>query len=485
MSEARRLAQTKEEKQSVADIDAKIMRADRQLQEQQDAAISKNLAVFRQRLKDCESANQENAGKSTSALSKLASDIDSTKNQFTKASPAMLSQLDPLIARIRAIRQSAEKEKQQREAKAKLTSSVGNAAAYDDALEEFAKRFPDSEIAANLAVLKQESQLWQGFAEWNGLMSALRSESEPLTSKRAREFIADGEKLSKKYPSLQLADQFRLRKGYLESIANREPENGPQVIAELQKLFRDPLVGNLWMVETNNNDLLRFYSRHEPVKESGMVRFNYLAGFNLEEKAQSARESDVSYLGRAPQSTLAEHANALLSSMSPRDWEKNFTLILDSILKEERLDPLLKISLLQRVLKTGIAGSSALGDGFADYRRELEGTTVDLSVSWMNPRDSAAKVERNRAEVFIGGLPPISDAIRAAAVNVRHLREPLEFSYHWIGWLSRDANNAWTAVTAEPASETGDLIIVCKSSGDASAAPVVIGELDKGVVHVA
>ena len=377
LSEARDLAQTSEEKQGVADIEAKIAAAERHIQDEHDAAISQGLAAFRQRLKAIESADRANLNETNTKLSELATDIESTRSKFAKANAAMLAQLDPLAARINAIRQSIEQQNQKADARALITSSIGKPAAYDTAMEDFAKRFPESEIAANLAVLKQESHLWKGFAEWSDFASTLFSENEELTSKKAREFIAKGDQLDKTYANVQLAEFYRARKAYLDSIASREPEDGTPLKADLQKLFRDPLVGNLWMVEAHNsdNDILRYYSLHEPVRENGAVRFNYLVGFDLGEKPQNVRDADVTYVGRAPQSNVAERATTLLTDMPQRDWEKNITTILDAILKEDRLDPILKIALLQRVLKTGAAGSSALADGFAAYRRDLEGAT--------------------------------------------------------------------------------------------------------------
>jgi hypothetical protein len=478
LSEAHRLAQTSDEKQSVADIEAKFTKAERHIQGEHDAAISTKLVDFSRRLKATESMDRANSKAIISGLSDLINDIDGAKSQFSKARPAVLVQLDPLLARAKAIQQSIDQENQQADAKTAITSLIGRPAAYEAALEGFAKRFPDSEIAANLKVLEQESHLWEGFTEWDSFASALLGDNETLTPKRARELIAKGGFLEKKYADLQIAELFRSRKIYLDSIASREPENGPLLIAELQKLFRDPLVGNLWLVEAKRSDETRFYTRHEPERENGTLHFKYLAGFNLDEKPQTVRESDVSYIGRAPQSTLAERASTLLNEMSPRDWEKNFTTILDSVNKEERLDPILKITLLQRILKIAAAGSSALGDGFTEYRRELDNATVDLSVNWMDPRDSKALIERKRAEVLLGGLPPISGAIQKAAHNVRRFREPLDYKYTWIGWLSHDADNSWIAITTPLKAEAGELIVIAKSGESAASEPITIGGVE-------
>ena len=79
----------------------------------------------------------------------------------------------------------------------------------------------------------------------------------------------------------------------------------------------------------------------------------------LRKSRQIFLEADVAYLDRAPQSIIAEHATVLLNNMSSRDWEKNFTSVLNSVMKEEHLDPILRITLLQRVLKVAATGSSA------------------------------------------------------------------------------------------------------------------------------
>ena len=210
-------------------------------------------------------------------------------------------------------------------------------------------------------MLNQESQIWDGFLAWQQFASNFLSENEAPSPKKVRELIVEGSQLEKSHSDIQLAEFFKSRKLYLERVASREPEQGPPIIAELQKLFRDPLVGKLWIVEVKRGDgaPYHYYSRREPERKEGKVRVSYLAGFNLEEKNEPIPEADVTYLERAPQSIIAERASDLLNNMSSRDWEKNFTSVLNSVMKEEHLDPILRITLLQRVLKIAATGSSA------------------------------------------------------------------------------------------------------------------------------
>ena len=108
-----------------------------------------------------------------SSFSGLASDIERVRNQFPKANSAVLGELDPLTARINAILQVDRAREPTSQGKAAITRSVGNFTAYRAALEDFAKRFPESEIAGNLRLLNQESQIWEGFPAWHTIRSQL------------------------------------------------------------------------------------------------------------------------------------------------------------------------------------------------------------------------------------------------------------------------------------------------------------------------
>ncbi|MEX0642847.1 MAG: hypothetical protein WD468_09115 [Pirellulales bacterium] len=483
LSEARRLAELPEEKQGVAEVESQIAAATRKTQQEHDTSISERLADIRERLKAIEAVGRKGQQEDGDKLPTLLGDIESARKQFAKANPAVLAQLNPLAARIKAIQKANEQENQRSRALAAVTAAIGNQAAFQSALSEYAKQFPDTEIAANIALLNQDSKNSAGFVAWCSFVSDLFRNLDSVSPTKARELIVTGDQLVKNYPSSHLADAFRTRRAQLESISNREPVDGRPIVEELHKLLRDPLVGKLWMVE--RNDGLRFYCLKEPPPvENGSVRFDFLAGFDLAEKPQSIRKSDVSYLGRAPQSTIAARAMELLGAVPSRDWEKNFTSVLNTITNDQRLDSVLKLTLLQRVLKIAATGSAAINDGFADFRRELESANVDTSVTWMDPRDSTAQGERKRADVFLQGLPAITKATLATAENVRRFRAPVDFDYRCIGWLNHDANGSWIIVAKDQTKEDGDLIVVSKTMNNTTVAPIVIGRIEQGAVRL-
>lgn len=482
LAEAQQLARTAAEKQRVGEIETNIAIAEGQIQQEHNETISQRLAEFRERLTRIESSPDADGESTLSLLAALSRDINDAPATFPKASSAVVDQLQPLAKRIKAIRQSIESEQKQAIAKDRMTQAVGDSVAYVGSLKAYAAAFPTSSTGLNSDTLSKELPLWEGLSSWDLFLASAFPGSGQLTSQQAREWLAKGEQLETRFGDVPLAEVWRSRKAYLQSVASREPANEAPIIEELRKLLRDPLVGNLWMVQ--RKDGLRYYARREPVAANGSFHFQYLAGFDLTEKATSVPEGDVDYRGRAPQSLLAEKVLVQLGQLPTRGWEASFTKIVQSTLNEDRLEPILKTTLLQRTLKVATEGSSVLRDAFDQYRQDLDAGNVDMSVKWMEPRDPTATRERVRAEVLLTSLPPITNAIRIAATKYREIREPPEHRYCWIGWLGRGANGNWQVVAKEPISGAGKLVIIERAPGGKAVEIKTVGDVEDGAARV-
>jgi hypothetical protein len=482
LAKARELARTSPEKRRVEAVESAIAAEESRVEQEQNSAISQGLARFRDRLREIESSSGDDSQLTLKLLNNLNQDIEVATTSSPHANPAVIAQLKPLTTRIDSLKQSLALDTERLKAKQLLTQSIGDSAAYRSAIEAYATEFPQSLIGTRVDALNKEAPLWEGLVAWDEFLASTFQEMDKMTAQQARDALASGEKLEVKHGDIPLAEYFRSRKAYLQSVASREPANASPLIQELRKLMRDPLVGNLWMVQTD--DGIRYYCRKKPTKSNGEVQFEYVAGFDLTEKRGTVAEEKTTYVDRAPQSKLASQVLEYLNQIPNRGWESSFARMLQNASADEHLEPILKVALLQRFLNTSIDGSTILKDSFSQYQQELEGGNIDLSVKWMDPWDKTADRERIRAEVLVNSLPPLADAIRLAATKYRTLSIPPECSYHWIGWLSSSADGNWSVISREPVTTSSDLVTIEKAPGATAAQITKIGDSVKGEVKI-
>ena len=481
LAKARDLARMSSEKERVSTVEARIAAARRRQQQEQNEAISQRLVVFRDRLTELDASKGDADQDRLSDYARLRKEIEDGKSEFPQASPAVRAQLNPLVMRIDARLKELRSRQNEVEALARITESVGDVPAFSSALQTYADDFPESPISTNLASLQKERGLWEGLIAWSTFLTSSFGDKGNISAARAREMLQRGGELDASYGAVPLADFFRARKTYLRSVADRESDDGTPLAEELRKLFRDPLIGKLWMVESN--DGLRYYCMDEPAKNNGWVRFKYITGFDLAEKPGTVREADVAYAGLAPQSGVAGQALKLIDELPERGWEWTFTHILYATTEKEQIDPILRVVLLQRILGLAGKGSTVLAQAFQPYRNGLDEVNVDPSVCWMDPRDDTAKNERRRVEVLLRGLPSLSDAIRETGRGFQEMQKPPEFEFRWVGWLKRQLDGTWQVRTKE-ALPSGKIVVIGESPGQATAQIRVIGEAEKNTFHL-
>jgi hypothetical protein len=483
LNEAKKLAETEEEKETVAALERAFNEADRAIVKALDERLSQRIVELQDKLATLDRGTPEEDQQRITALAQFGQEIGKVKEQFAQASAAMLVQLDPLQVRVNAVSQGILTRRRQADFRARITQSIGNAEAFVAALNAFAESFPDSSIAGNVATLPEELPLWKGLSKWSEFESTTFGAGLPRNAKAARDAIKQGEELAAAYGDLPLVERFQLRKLYLASVAAREPETGAPVVSELNRLVRDPLIAGLWMISDNSGS--RYYCRKQPVDSGTNYKFDYLAGFDLSERAGAIRKDMVASNGPAPQSEIAREIGQAIAELSTQSWESTFRRILKAIDDRDDLDPVLKLILLQKIVESGVSGSSVLGGGFQEYQQALSEANVDLSVSWMSPKDEGAIKERNRAEALLTTLPSMEDAFAKAASQLQTLKGTSEGSYSWIGWLAHAEDGNWRVETSTGQVSDGKLVVIAKPPGSKTAVIEEIGEAKAGEAKVA
>lgn len=481
LQSARQLALTEEEQAAVAEIEREFAVAQQALSKKDSEAYVEELGKLSDRLAELGRTSEADEQLLT-ALSNLLDEIRKLSSRFPRVDPAAVAQADPLEARINSMRKRIAAGRAKSEAKQQITTTVGDIGRFETAISDYSRQFPGSQVAANLPTIVDDLARAKGFLAWNTFLTDAFCNSLPADAEAARTALAEGQSLLQNEPGCSLAEEFERRQTYLKSIVQRGIGGGESIVDDLERLLRDPLIRDLWMVENKVGE--RFYCRKEPVATGGRIKFDYFVGFDLSEKPYSLREDDVVSSGPAPQSQLASRLRTLLEDIEKNGWEGTFVRMhaaaTDSSFK---LDPVLRLVVIKRIVEAGSSGSSILADAFSDYLKELAAANVDLTVPWMEPRNDDAERERRRAETAFSSLPGIRDELNAAAKRLRELQAPVDAGYRWIGWIGANDDGAPAVELKSLIPTSGRLHVVGRGRANSSSyAAQEIGKLTNGDV---
>ena len=194
------------------------------------------------------------------------------------------------------------------------------------------------------------------------------------------------------------------------------------------------------------------------------MRFKYVAGFDLSEKNRNIKAGDVLPIRKAPQVALSEKALQILAGINNKNWDDSFReLIADdrpSDASGPRLDPLLKLKLLQQTVEVAARGSHQLAGELAQQIKMLQTSKVSPIANWLEPDDAEANASREQA---------LRELDQLAKIPPRPNRPPNGPSKQPRRWVSRCSGSAgsaraeqggWQCAANQPLPQSGKLYVL-------------------------
>ena len=264
-----------------------------------------------------------------------------------------------------------------------------------------------------------------------------------------------------KYGKHPDAPAVAVRIDHLESVVRRIDADKQQIVAPLTRLFADPLVCDVWMIETKGEHAYRYYLKDDPgFRATRMEPISYIAGFDLVEKKAGVDAGKLAFNGPAPQVGLAKEVRPLLKALDGTNWEQTFFRIVRAIDESKQIDPLLKVNLLRQTLEIGSRGSTVFEQAFGKHLEKLTEQNVNPFANWLDPKDQDARGQRQRAQAALQGFPDVAAAGKEAAAALAKLRQPPGKVRRWIGWLRRGSSGKWRCEPAALGDRSGELFVV-------------------------
>ena len=201
---------------------------------------------------------------------------------------------------------------------------------------------------------------------------------------------------------------------------------------------------------------------------------NYITGYGENDRANRGLSTKTKYKAViAPQTVLAKQVVKEIDGITSDGWLTFTEKIVSHLLKapasdsELAIDPCLRYLLLLRTVDMAAEGHAILHEEIAKYREQLADPDFDVSVRWMDPKDTEAHKARLRAEKKLRGTTWIGRAWEEARKREQDLKASFQDSVESIGWLDLDRQGSWTLRTSwQPNDAVALEIITPGESGD-------------------
>ena len=152
-----------------------------------------------------------------------------------------------------------------------------------------------------------------------------------MSPQDAAKYLDAANALLKDYGDYPDAELVHKRLPFLEAIKRRLDGDQQPIQGSLRKLFSDPLVASIWMVQLQGGD--RYYTQANPGFVQAVSPFSYIADFSMKEAKKSGgiKVADVVYNENAPQMKLADSVKQVLNHLEDSNWEASFFQIVKLI----------------------------------------------------------------------------------------------------------------------------------------------------------
>lgn len=486
---ARRLAKTEAEEASVASQERQIRQKQQSLQQDIDEKWTGQWKAVQEQVKKISPSDSAAMGKAITELESL--------QQSPHVSQELTSQVQGELNRLR----TAQAEEQSRRIEAamlqSITAAVGRHDSFIDNLRKYRQKFPDVKRARDFErVAADESSLWQNMKQWDEIVDRWSTADWPrIDSRQAENMIADAAKIGGEQAVVPPPPDVASALAFLRAVALRVDGNGKRLHTALREPLMNKMVSDLLMVMTEGGTKHYFLKPPSFIPDAQRVSFRCVKDFALTEgkpvwisiaSIVNPRDGDT-FDWTTPQKKFSEAARAKLLDLKDGNWEETFGAILNNLVAERDMDPILKVQLMQCILGVAGKGSHAFQQAFREHAKTLESGGLDPNANWLDPDDEAGKKARTVAQELLDGLPDLTQA-QSEAIR---LREELHKRgagprRDWIGWLCEESDGAWTCRgnTASFPKEPGDLVVVCKASDARPAELAKVGAIDEGKLRM-
>ena len=465
LSEADALAQTPAEKSSIEQLRSAHSQAKAAQQAVHDQSFALELQKLTSRLNNVENDSALSHTAKGAVYTELQSTLQTLQSNHTQASPSAKRPVASLLARISTLHAETQQHIRRDQVWVNVQKASEQPAIYKVSLAEFLKEYPNDSASRDLQQALDSLSTWDDMQRWNTFARQWNPQIAKLSVAEADKLLTTSKPLLDQIGRYPQADLVREGVQHLEAWKSRVNDQKKSIVEPLLSLCKDPLIENLWMLETKAGN--RYYWKAKPeIPTTGDFNFTYYIGYDLTTRGTKLKADEVESASEAPQSDWAKKALAEFIALNnkplaPGDWEAGFGRVLLPLSNSEKMDVLLKHLLLKRVLSVAVAGSRPMSMELSEPLEVL--TKSELPVlKWMDPLDNEAQLYRDTAAKELKACNAMAQAVARATAAAQSGTLPPIPIIHWAGGLFRNAQRSWQLAATTNIPANSELVVLLK-----------------------
>lgn len=442
LDEAQSLAKTPDEKEQVAQWKARLATYDRLKQQQRDQQFQEELTPLLNEMEVLEKQLSAEDLIDPAQISLVRSKLDALNVRADRVSPPLKDQLRPLQGRLTAIARQADQLRSQREGLRRVTQAVGQPQRFLEALTALVDQHPTLPGASEMRrVLQEEAAWWGAVEQWRPvLQDEAWSRLDRLTPLQARQLLDRMKPLLGQGSPVPPARWAESKTPLLKAFVAREEASVRPRVRELETLLNQPWMRDLWALRTSTLMSTKTYylqeKEHVQSTEGGLLRITYVTDLRLRTHTVT-RSEKTEWLRRAPQAELSRNLREqALPKLRDGPWEEGIWNMIELVLDQADLDPVLGYILLSQIVELGQQTSFSVQQALQPLAEALRQAAVDQTVEWILPDHPQAQRAREEARRLFQVLNRQRDEWKQAlSRRLADDRAPAPPLPQWVGWL--------------------------------------------------
>ncbi len=318
---------------------------------------------------------------------------------------------------------------------------------YESALAAYLRLAPDSQRGQDFGRALKSLAAARGVLAWRELVERFGADLWP----RSAEGLAQRERELQEHVSTHGSQPAHaLVRKYQECVARSPFKEYP----ELRAVFKDSLVAKLYQAQGEQDKTYYLFDQpqlHGNADPEKLVRAYVIIGNDFDPVSKRSMKFEKvrpSSLKKSPQALLAQAILERPAADFYNQWETSTVRVLTEIVNETRMDPVVRLILVRKVLNRAARGSVFLEHALSEHLAHVARAIVDLNVPWMNPDASEGNYARKAAQQVLKDLPDLTGVVRRAQEEKASLEGELRASGAVpYGLLYRPAPNEWRLST--------------------------------------
>lgn len=290
-------------------------------------------------------------------------------------------------------------------------------------LNDFAKDFDESD--ANLCETSAaEAERWRAAIEWQKLINGWKNDPLPVIDAEDRvtkldEFVEEHANC----PGLERIEDYTT---LLDSVGTRRGSRNP--VETIRTYMSNSAIASSYIFRTA--DGRRFYApKSEANARQLTASFEIFRDFKRGVEKAGLKATEYEYFADAgkpaPQSRISSESLAAFKSIDNVGWIETFKSVVQRIERDDAVDPILKVNLLQLCLTNAGRGHSVLATSLEPATDHIASYQWDMFSDWLFPGfesdNDATSDSREKAERILAKLPALGPLFDDAKSNTTQL----------------------------------------------------------------